>query len=556
MSKFQVEINKQSYEVDAPDERTAWAWANQTHQNDEQEKKKAVDTEVASMREGNALMRGARGAGASLQNDLYGLKELAFDLTPENQKTIAANKQFLKEDTAGKVGGFGADVAAFALPGGYALKSARALPAAMKLAKAFPLLAPLAGNAALDAGLSAAYSTDDRSDAALAGGLGSAGGQLALRGLGRALGGVFTPSDAARRLMDRGIQPTVGQSVGGLANRTEQAIAGIPIVGGPINRARTRTNEEVLREGARLSDRNIDLYRGNPGIVDLPKNVTGDELLKVVNSNADALYDNVLARIGNINMSNSLQGLSILAKKESAARSIKDPSLQTFIDETIAPALSRSGTMDGFTWKRIDSQLGQNAATYSTSSAASDRQLGAVYKELREWWRGDLQDKVPIHLSEQLKSADAAWREAIPLERAAATARASRRGGLPTGDELMASTKVGDRSPLDRNQRYDPNEMEALAKDASEATGNTLGDSGTALRSAAMLGVSGAGAGLAGIVPTAATLAASRAATQIGYLRPVQRALLGGYGPQKAMQDALRRYSPYAGDLGASFISE
>jgi len=116
MSKFQVEINKQSYEVDAPDERTAWAWANQTHQNDEQEKKKAVDTEVASMREGNALMRGARGAGASLQNDLYGLKELAFDLTPENQKTIAANKQFLKEDTAGKVGGFGNHVAAFALP--------------------------------------------------------------------------------------------------------------------------------------------------------------------------------------------------------------------------------------------------------------------------------------------------------------------------------------------------------------------------------------------------------------------------------------------------------
>jgi len=556
MPTFDVDIGKQTYEVDAPDERTAWAWANQTHQKDEQEKKKAVDTEVASMREGNALVRGARGAGASLQNDWYGLKELAFDLTPENQKTIAANKQFLKEDTAGKVGGFGADVAAFALPGGAALKGARMLPAAMKLAKAAPLLAPLAGNAALDAGLSAAYSTDDRSDAALAGGLGSAGGQLALRGLGRALGGVFTPSDAARRLMDRGIQPTVGQSVGGLANRTEQAIAGIPIVGSPINRARTRTNEEVLREGARLSDRNIDLYRGNPGIVDLPKNVTGDELLKVVNSNASALYDNVLARIGNIDMSNSLQGLSILARKESAAKGIKDPSLQTFIDETIAPALSRSGTMDGPTWKRIDSQLGQNAATYSTSSAASDRQLGAVYKELREWWRSDLQDKVPIHLSEQLKSADAAWREAIPLERAAATARASRRGGLPTGDELMASTKVGDRSPLDRNQRYDPNEMEALAKDASEATGNTLGDSGTALRSAAMLGVSGAGANLAGIVPTAATLAASRAATQIGYLRPVQKALLGGYGKQKAMQDALRRYSPYAGDLGASFISE
>jgi hypothetical protein len=553
MPTFDVDIGKQTYEVDAPDERTAWAWANQTHQNDEQEKKKAVDTEVASMREGNALVRGARGAGASLQNLGYGFKGIFSDLTPEQQQTVNVNKRFLDEDTAGFVGGLATDAASFALPGGAALKVARALPAAMRLAKSAPLLAPLAGNAALDAGLSAAYSTGDRSDAALAGGLGSAGGQLALRGLGRALGGAFTPSDAARRLMDRGIQPTVGQSVGGLANRTEQAIAGIPIVGSPINRARTRTNEEVLREGARLSDRNIDLYRGNPGIVDLPKNVTGDELLKVVNSNASALYDNVLARIGNIDMSNSLQGLSILARKESAAKGIKDPSLQTFIDETIAPALSRSGTMDGPTWKRIDSQLGQNAETFSASPVASDRQLGAVYKELREWWRGDLQNKVPIHLSEQLKSADAAWREAIPLERAATTARASRRGGLPTGDELMASTKVGDRSPLDRNQRYDPNEMEALAKDASNATGNTLGDSGTALRSAAMLGVSGAGAGLAGFVPTAATLAASRAATQLGYSRPVQKFLLGGYDKQKAILDALRRFSPYAGDIGASF---
>jgi hypothetical protein len=118
---------------------------------------------------------------------------------------------------------------------------------------------------------------------------------------------------------------------------------------------------------------------------------------------------------------------------------------------------------------------------------------------------------------------------------------------------LQASTKVGDRSQFDRNQRYNPNEMEALAKDASEATGNTLGDSGTALRSAAMLGVSGAGAGLAGFVPTAATLAASRAATQLGYSRPVQKFLLGGYDKQKAILDALRRFSPYAGDIGASF---
>ena len=94
--------------------------------------------------------------------------------------------------------------------------------------------------------------------------------------------------------------------------------------------------------------------------------------------------------------------------------------------------------------------------------------------------------------------------------------------------------------------------MGRLANDANQVTGNVLGDSGTALRLAAM-GATGATAAFMNAVPQ---LAASRAATQIGYLRPVQKALLGGYGKQKAMQDALRRYSPYAGDLGASFISE
>ena len=31
MPTFEVDVEGQTYEVDAPDERTAWAWANQTH---------------------------------------------------------------------------------------------------------------------------------------------------------------------------------------------------------------------------------------------------------------------------------------------------------------------------------------------------------------------------------------------------------------------------------------------------------------------------------------------------------------------------------------------
>lgn len=559
MDTFRVDIGKQTYEIDAPDERTAWAWANQTHQKDEQEKKKAVDSEVASMREGNALMRGARGAGASLQNDLYGLKGLAFDLTPENQKTIAANKQFLKEDTAGKVGGFAADLAAYAIPGvGLEMGLARALPAAMRSASLLSRAgaARVAANTALDTGLAAAYAPEDRGEAALAGAAGSVAGQGLARAAGRVLGGVFTPSDAARRLMDRGIQPTVGQSVGGLANRTEQAIAGIPIVGGPINRARTRTAEEILRSGADISDRNIAPYRNMPnrvvaGLEELPNNATGNELLNVVNSNASAIYTDALNQVGNVNMSNAPAELTALATRSAAGNAVDPRLLTNFIDEIITPNI-QGGMIHGQQWKFVDSELGKIAASLRAGGNNQNRPLANAFTDLQTWWRTDLQSKVPPELTGQINAANEAWRQMLPLEQAASYSGARGRGGLPSGNELQRAIAQLDRSTLDRRSRYDPNEMGRLANDASEVTGNVLGDSGTALRMAAM-GATGATAAFMNAVPQ---LAASRAATQIGYLRPVQKALLGGYGKQKAMQDALRRYSPYAGDLGASFISE
>ena len=564
MDTFRVDIGKQTYEIDAPDERTAWAWANQTHQKDEQEKQKAVDTEVASMRKGNALVRGARGAGASLQNDLYGITGLAFDLTPENQKTIAANKQFLKEDTAGKVGGFGADVAAFALPGvGIEMGLAKALPAAMRLAKSAPFLSGagasrVAGNVALDTGLAAAYAPEDRGEAALSGAAGSAIGQGLARAVGRAAGGLFTPSDAARRLMDRGIQPTVGQSVGGLANRTEQAIAGIPIVGSPINRARTRTAEEILRSGADISDRNLIPYRDMPDRVvanlkKLPDNATGNELLKVVHSNVSALYDDAFKQVGNVNMSNAPAELTKLATKSAASNLLEPKLLTNWINVEILPKLQKGGVIDGNQWKMIDSELGKQAANYRAGGAGQNRPLAKAFTELQNWWRTDFQGKVPPELTDQIGAANSAWREMLPLEKAASYAGARGRKGVPSGSELQRAIDDLDKSRDNRNSAYFPEETGLLANDANEVTGNVLGDSGTALRLAGM-GATGAGAAFMNVVPQ---LAASRAATQIGYLRPVQKGLLGGYGKkQKAMQDALRRYSPYAGDLGASFISE
>lgn len=213
-----------------------------------------VNQDVAQMREGGALRRGLRGAGASLQNAALGIKDVFTDLSPEEQRTAAANRQFLEEDTAGKVGGFAADVASFALPGGVVAKGLTKgltmLPRAARAATA------LGANAAVDAGLSAAYSTEDKGEGALSGALGSVGGQLLGRALARTAGGVVRPSAQAQKLMAEGVQPTIGQGAdqgsmfGRRVAKLEEAAQSLPVMGDVITNARGRAQRELVQAAA------------------------------------------------------------------------------------------------------------------------------------------------------------------------------------------------------------------------------------------------------------------------------------------------------------------
>ena len=142
-------------------------------------------------------------------------------------------------------------------PLGWSGGSVMRLPKALQAAGAVLAGAPLraaASTAAAQSALTPTAAGLDLGDFAIEKGLqlgtGAAGG-AALAGAGRVLRGL-TPTDAARRLMDAGIQPSVGQSLNGLANRTEAFLAKAPIIGGAITRARERPLQEfedaVFRE--------------------------------------------------------------------------------------------------------------------------------------------------------------------------------------------------------------------------------------------------------------------------------------------------------------------
>jgi len=503
----------------------------------ERENKRArnvVTQDVEIMRKGNPLMRGLRGAGATLQNAGYGIQDIFTDLSPEQQRNIAANKQFLNEDTAGAVGGFAGDVLSFALPGGLIGKAVT--KGATMLPRAARAVSGLGANTALDAALSAAYATEDRGQAALLGGLSSLGGQ----GVARVLTGAVKPSDAARRLMDFNIQPTIGQAAdqttftGRALRRGEEIVESWPLIGGIIRNARERAANEVAEVAGRRAVA--------PGGV--PQEITREGIDKLYRQ-----FDQPYSVIKQFNFTPDAQlnsGISnIIADPNFRALPDTRKGVLEFINNNLSAKL-QNGTLSGAAFKDLDSEIGKRlrdlAGDTGAEARAERRILTAIENEIGAWRNRNL----PQDVVEQLKDTDRAY---------AAWKRLARAGKYSNDEKISPSQLTRAVRAMSQGDDFARGRafMQDLTDPASILRSRTP-NSGTADRLAGMGLVTGTIANPAAFLPYAAGAAGLAGA----YTRPGQKFLLGGYDRQKAIEDALRRYNlnQYFGDVGAALVDE
>jgi len=502
----------------------------------------AVSGDVAKMREGNALARGARGAGATLQNAAYGIKDVFGDLSPEERRTVAANKQFMKEDTAGKVGGFAADVASFALPGGLAAKGIA--KGVSMLPRAAQLAAGIGTNAALDAGLSAAYATEDKGQAALAGAAGSVGGQLLGKTLGRLAGGAVKPSAEAQTLMRQGVVPTIGQAAdqstmaGRLIRRGEEVAESVPLVGTVITNARQRAGQEVVQNAfdRAVAPGGVKQAASREGVDELGKQFKQayGVLDQYVFKPDKKLEQDVLSIVSNPNYQAGRETIDRVMKFFEANYTNK------FQQGPQGVGAFLSG--DGF--KSLDSEIGRRirdlAGQQGTEALAERRMLTAIEGAL-----GQYRDRnLPPEVVSQLADTDRAY---AAYKRIARASKYSNDGEITPAQLTRAVKAMSKGDDYGRGKAF----MQDMTDPAAILRSRTP-NSGTADRLALMGLVGGVAANPAALVPTAAGGAAMAA----GYSRPAQKAFLGGYSKQKALEEALRRRNAYFGDVGAAFLSE
>jgi len=348
-----------------------------------------------------------------------------------------------------------------------------------------------------------------------------------------AIGRIISPNASTnpnlQLLKDAGVKPTVGQSLGGAANRVEEKAMSLPIVGDAITAARERArqqfNQAAINRAVAPVGGNVDEV-GQTGI-----QRAGDILSKS--------YDDAISKVKAVKF--DPQFAQDVGQLRSMAQNMSPELAKRFnstIDDVLSPKISANGSMLGTTYKQIDSKLGQEAAKFGKSSDPLQQELGDAYKQLQALLKQQAVRSSP-EFSKAIKAADAGWANLVRVEGAGKAAQNAE--GVFTPAQLNAAIRQADGSVRGRAMARGTALMQDLGNAGQQVLGNKVPNSGTADR--LMLGGAGLGAYFVDpLIPTALLGGAAM------YTQPAQSLLRAAVSarPQsaQAIRDSLLQTSP------------
>jgi hypothetical protein len=392
---------------------------------------------------------------------------------------------------AGMAGDLTGQIATSLLPGAAALRAGRALSSIPTLARAGEALiaggsamqAPktLGQAAAVGAGLGAmapVTSDDSTMRNMVVGALGGAAGNV----LPRAVGRVLAPqtSQDVRMLMQAGVTPTPGQILGGAAQRIEEGLTSIPIVGDAIKSAQVRGIEQF----------NKAAYNRALGPIgaSLPKDA-GHEAVEHVSNTLSNAYNELLPKL---NVQIDGQFGNDLDKLRSIGAELPDAYQSRYgnmLQKLVLNAFDDSGAMTGRQMKSVDSNLGALSRNYLKATDPDQRMFGQAVAQTQAALR-DLVMRSNPEQAQRLADINEGWANLIRISDAAS--KASTKEGVFTPAQLKASVRATDSSL----RKGDFAKGNALMQDLANAGANVMGskvpDSGTPFRLANALAATGA----------------------------------------------------------------
>ena len=306
-------------------------------------------------------------------------------------------------------------------------------------------------------------------------------------------------------LKSKGINPTIGQTLGGIANKTEQKATSLFGVGDSIQSAREASRNEfnraILNDTVEAVGTKVDDI-GHAGVKQAGDAISG-------------MYDDVWTKFKGVQFDKqfaddfgNLRQLSTGLTPQMKAKFDKT------VNEYLASRVSPNGGITSETLKKAYSDIGNVQRQYAKASG-SEGELGAALKELQSTLMDQVGRSSP-QAAQSLKSADLAWAKLVRLEDAAK--RSAINDGVFTPGQYLQSVKANSASVRGRDFSRGTALGQELGEAGQRVLGNTYPDSGTAGR---LLNVGHGAAAMANLPLTAGGMAIGMGA----YTPAMQKAL-------------------------------
>lgn len=400
--------------------------------------------------------------------------------------------QMVREREAGYVKPEGMDWAR--LGGNVASPVSLALGAAGGMASSAGLGAKMATGASTGAAagaLAPVIGDDFWSEKGMQAGSGATFGGItpaAVAGASRVLSPRASVNPDIKTLMQAGVRPTIGQTLGGMANRIEEKAISVPFVGDAIVGARRKANEQLTRA---VAQRALD-----PVKAQVPKNMLGRDLVAYVADKLGNEYDDVLKGVtvqADSQFSSEIASLRHMVNTGSINPNVAG-TFNRILQNDVMSKFKGQNVLTGQTMKDIESDLGQMAARYASSGDPDARLLGDALREVQSSLRGMVARSNP-KVAERVKALNSGWANYKRLERAASYVGAEE--GAFNAAQLQSAVKALDRTKdkggFAKGQAF----MQDLSDPAKNVLGSKVPNSGTADR----MFLGGAGLGAAYLEP-------------------------------------------------------
>lgn len=295
----------------------------------------------------------------------------------------------------------------------------------------------------------------------------------AVAGMSRVISPRASVNPDLAALKAAGVHPTIGQTLGGMANRVEEKAISLPIVGDAIASARNRATGELNQA---VANRALE-----PLGMKAPAGLQGRDLVAAVQSRLSDAYETLLPKL--TVRADQTFNQEVASLRGMVANGSIDPNaaktFQRILQNDVLGKFRGQQALTGQTMKAVESDLGQKIAQLGGSTDADARLVADALREVQSSLRGLVQRNNP-QFADELTAINKGWANFKRLERAASSVGAE--DGMFSAAQLQNAVKALDRSKdkgkFARGQAF----MQDLSDPAKNVLGSKVPNSGTADR--------------------------------------------------------------------------